>query len=119
MFITIPRVLENDIMNFVRLNNVEDVNSFLVSCLRDGFNIAKYGYSPQDNFNKENKPFKIEEYGTEEKVDIEGLEKKETKKRGRPKKQQSTEEENVKSVEERKEEQQPIKLKKTIRIIKK
>ena len=44
-------------MNFVNINEIDDVNAFLANCLCDGFNIAKYGVSPQDNFKKENKPF--------------------------------------------------------------
>ena len=66
MLITISKTLENDIMSFVKLNQIEDVNGFLTGCLRDGFNIAKYGYSPKDNFNKENKPFKVENYDSKE-----------------------------------------------------
>jgi len=116
MYIEIPRSLDNDIMSFVRLNKIEDINGFLTICLRNGFNIVKYGISPQDNFNKENKPLNIEVYDTEEKSNVEGLERKETKRRGRPKKQQSTNEESVIQKEEKVE---PIKPKKKITIIKK
>ena len=116
MLITISRVLESDIMNFVKLNNVEDINGFLESCLRDGFNIAKYGVSPQDNFKKENKPFKIKKNDAEKEIKSEGVEEVEHKKRGRPKKQPSVDKEVSKPIEETEE---PIKPKKTIKIIKK
>jgi hypothetical protein len=114
MQITIPRILETDIMNFVRLNEIEDINGFLSNCLRDGFNIAKYGYSPKDNFEKENKPFKIENYGREEESNTEGLVQNEVKKKGRPKKKPSAEEESVISEEKREEIIKPKKRKITI-----
>lgn len=111
MLITIPRALETDIMNFVRINNIEDINNFLAICLRDGFNIAKYGVSPQDNFEKENKPLKIENYGTEE-TNSTGVEVEKPKKRGRPRKQEAKEESILQKQEE------VVKPKKIIRIIK-
>jgi hypothetical protein len=113
MLIEISRVLETDIMNFVKVNEIKDINAFLAGCLRDGFNIAKYGVSPQDNFKNENKPFKIENYDTEEESNTEGVEK--PKKRGRPKKQQANEE----SIIQEEEKVEPIKPKKKITIIKK
>ena len=116
MLITISKTLENDIMSFVKLNQVEDINGFLASCLRDGFNIAKYGYSPKDNFNKENKPFKIENYDNKEESNTEGLERKEVKRKGRPKKATPAIEEVSEPI---KEEEQPVVQKKKIRIIKK
>ncbi len=112
MEITIPRPLENDIMNFVKLNEIKDINGFLSNCLRDGFNIAKYGYSPKDNFEKENKPFKIEKNDTEEVelTAVEGDEKPKSKRR--PKKQQSEEKESIIQKQE-----EVVKPKKTIKII--
>lgn len=100
-------------MSFVKLNQIEDVNGFLTGCLRDGFNIAKYGYSPKDNFNKENKPFKVENYDSKEESNIEGVERKETKRRGRPRKDSQTIEESSKPKEE-----EIVKPKKKITIIK-
>lgn len=115
MQIIIPRVLETDIMNFVKLNEIENINVFLSNCLRDGFNIAKYGYSPKDNFEKENKPFKLENYGREEEEsNTEGLVQNEVKKKGRPKKKSSTSEESVKSEEKGEEIIKPKKRKITI-----
>lgn len=116
MIIIISRPLESDIMNFVKLNSIEDTNGFLESCLRDGFNIAKYGVSPQDNFNKENKPFKVEKSDAEKETKSEGVERVKPKKRGRPKKQSSVDKEVSKPIEEKEE---SIKPKKTIKIIKK
>ena len=117
MIIEISRALESDIMNFVRVNEVKDINGFLASCLRDGFNIAKYGVSPQDNFKSENKPLKIENYdSTEKESNSKGVEKEKGKRKGRPKKQPSTSEEDIKPIEKTEE---PIKPNKTIRIIKK
>lgn len=112
MLITIPRTLEADIMNFVRINNIEDINNFLAICLRDGFNIAKYGVSPQDNFEKENKPLIIDKYEAGE-DDTSTVETEKPKKRGRPRKQEVKEES---SIQEQKE---IVKPKKVIRIIKK
>jgi hypothetical protein len=68
MSIEIPKNLEKEIKDFAKLNDVQDIDDFVIECLRDGFNIAKYGYSPIDNFKKENKPFKNEEY-VEEKIE--------------------------------------------------
>ncbi len=46
--------LKKEIEIFCRLNKIDDVESFREECLRQGFNIIKYGVSPQDNFKKEN-----------------------------------------------------------------
>ena len=115
MLITISKTLETDIMNFAKINEIDDINSFLANCLRDGFNIAKYGTSPQDNFKKENKPLKIEKYDTEE-SNFGRVDGNEKKRPGRPKKQNR---ENEESSEQIKKTEENIKPKKTIRIIKK
>lgn len=46
--------LKKEIETFCRLNKIDDVESFREECLKQGFNIIKYGISPQDNFKKEN-----------------------------------------------------------------
>ena len=46
--------LKKEIETFCRLNKIDDVEFFREECLRQGFNIIKYGISPQDNFKKEN-----------------------------------------------------------------
>ena len=114
MEINLPRVLENDIKSFCKLNEINDIDAFLITCLRNGYNIVKYGTSPKENFNNENKPLSIESYDTE-KVDVKAVEGEPKKKPGRPKKQPTNSEEISKSIEEKEE---PIKPKRKIRIIK-
>ena len=46
--------LKKEIEAYCRLNKIDDVESFREECLKQGFNIIKYGISPQDNFKKEN-----------------------------------------------------------------
>lgn len=46
--------LKKEIEAYCKLNKIDDVESFKEECLRQGFNIIKYGISPQDNFKKEN-----------------------------------------------------------------
>ena len=46
--------LKKEIEAYCKLNKIDDVESFREECLRQGFNIIKYGISPQDNFKKEN-----------------------------------------------------------------
>ena len=116
MILTLPRALELDIMNFVRVNEIEDINLFLTNCLRDGYNIAKFGTSPRDNFEKENKPLKVENHDNKEESNTEGLERKEVKRKGWSRKESTTGEEGGKQIEE---EEQHIVPKKKIRIIKK
>ena len=116
MNLTIPKSLESDIMNFVKINEIEDINGFLVNCLRDGYNIIKYGTSPKENFKNENKPLNIEEYETNtEKSDSEGIQAEQKKDVKPTKKRTSTRKEDSKQIEEREE---PIKPKKKIQIIK-
>lgn len=104
MSIEIPKNLEKEIKDFAKLNEVQGIDNFVIECLRDGFNIAKYGYSPIDNFKKENKPFKTENYVEE---------KNEQKRKGAPEKVKRIEEAPI----ERTEQQEEVKPKKKIRII--
>lgn len=62
MEIKLPRPLEDDIMNFCYMNNIKgkDINTMFVNFIKDGFTVLKYGNSPIDNFNSENKPVKID-----------------------------------------------------------
>lgn len=66
MIINLPRALEDDIKRFTDLNGIEDINSHIVEIIRCGHNVAKYGFSPQDNMEKENKPLNIKKYGNKE-----------------------------------------------------
>lgn len=43
-----------EIKNYCRINNISDVDGVINKCLIQGFNILKYGISPQNNFNIEN-----------------------------------------------------------------
>lgn len=115
MNIVISKKLESDIMNFVKLNEIEDINNFLEVCLYNGFNIAKYGVSPQDNYQNENKPLKIEKYDSEEKHNTGEVEKDEPKSES-TRKRSAKSEKAVKRNEEKTDE--ITKPKKTIRIIK-
>ena len=115
MSIEIPKILEKEIKDFAKLNDIEDIDDFIISCIRGGFNIAKYGYSPKDNFNKENKPFKEEDYDTEKenyssRVEGEG----DSKKKGRPKKEKTVEERFIEPI---KKAEEAVKPKKKILII--
>jgi len=115
MLITLPKSLENDIMNFCKLNDIEDINFFLTKCIIDGFNIMKYGHNPLENMENENKPLKIEIHDDKEEIKPSRVEDAQPKKkRGRPRKTE-TEKEAIKQVEEAKE---PVKPKRKIRIIK-
>ena len=46
--------IKTDIKNFCKANKIDDIDSFVDKCLLQGFNVIKYGLSPQDNFKKEN-----------------------------------------------------------------
>lgn len=35
--------LENDIINYCKLNNIEDIEKFKIDCFKKGYNIEKYG----------------------------------------------------------------------------
>ena len=109
MIIELPRQLEDEIKKFCEVNNVTEYNNFFVSCIRNGFNIAKYGFNPMDNFRKENKPFKIDEIDIRPKEEDEPIEKGESNR-------SDEEKENVKPKKER---ENVIKQKKTIKVIKK
>ena len=77
MTLEIPKKLEKDIKSFCEINNVEDIENFLISCLSKGFAIVKFGETPKDNFKSENKPLKIEKYDSKEKINSERVEEKE------------------------------------------
>ena len=103
MIIEIPKILENNINQFIKLNNIQDSNSFILNCLRDGFNIAKYGYSPKDNFEKENKPFKEIKYVDEEEQHVTVRVEEDKQRENTEFKKQSSKKEDSKSNEEAKE----------------
>ena len=45
----LDEVLIKQIEEFCRLNHIQDVDKVINRCLRDGFNILKYGLTPNDN----------------------------------------------------------------------
>jgi hypothetical protein len=40
---TIPKNIKNDINQYCKLNNIENVDSFILKVLKNGFDIEKYG----------------------------------------------------------------------------
>lgn len=38
--------LHKEILEYCKTNNIEDVNSFINECVRDGFSVKKYGSQP-------------------------------------------------------------------------
>lgn len=76
MLITLPRILEKDVIEFCNMNNITDINDFIVKCFRNGYNIVKFGLSPKDNFQKQNKPLEVEVIYDKEESDTKGREEK-------------------------------------------
>lgn len=110
----VNQTLEKQIRQYCEMNNIEDINAFANRCLLHGFNIVKFGTSPKDNVERENKGIKdIKKNESRKKKDPL------TKDEGKPKETEEsrTEEpqEEVKRVEETK---QGVTVRK-IRIIKK
>ena len=54
----VNQTLEKQIRQYCELNEIEDINAFANRCLSQGFNIVKYGTSPSDNSEMENKGIK-------------------------------------------------------------
>jgi hypothetical protein len=42
----IPNVLHNEIINFCKLNEISDVDDYILQLIVTGFNLSKYGASP-------------------------------------------------------------------------
>ena len=51
---TLCRAIEE----YCKLNGIEDINAFANRCATQGFNIVKFGLSPKDNVERENKGIK-------------------------------------------------------------
>ena len=84
------------IAEYCEANKIDDVNAFANRCATQGFNIAKYGLSPVDNIERENKG--IKDFKNEGR-------KKRKEQPGVPgEKEQSKEQENTSPVPQRKEE---------------
>ena len=56
--IYINPTVEKQIMAYCEINNINDVNAFANRCALQGLNIFKYGVSPTDNIDRENKGIK-------------------------------------------------------------
>lgn len=46
-------LLEREIKEYCKINNINDVAGFITQCMFRGFNIFKYGMSPGDNIKKQ------------------------------------------------------------------
>ena len=109
---TIDRMLEKQIKEYCEMNDISDVEGFINRCLKQGFNIIRYGLSPMDNIERQNKG--IKDFKDEEKSDVtsrEDARKQEEQKVEEPK---PSDEKEVKPIKEKK----PIKVRK-IQVIKK
>ncbi len=43
----IPKQLQKEITDYCKLNNIKDVDKFIIKTLTSGFTIVKYGVQPQ------------------------------------------------------------------------
>ena len=57
--IELPYKLSMGITEYCKLNGIDDVNGFALSCLINGFNIDMFGSSPADNIDRELSPSRI------------------------------------------------------------
>lgn len=48
-FLITDKQIENDIVEFCKINNIEDVDKFKNDCFKTGFNIKKYGLLGEDS----------------------------------------------------------------------
>lgn len=46
-------LIEKEIKEYCKLNNINDVAGFITQCLLQGFNTFKFGTSPSDNIKRE------------------------------------------------------------------
>lgn len=65
--VTLSEKLYRDISRYCQMNNIEDVDGFIVNCLMQGYNVVKFGYTPKDNIRREY--LGIKEPDVEEKKD--------------------------------------------------
>ena len=54
----VNQTLERQIRQYCELNDIDDINAFANRCLSQGFSIIKFGTSPIDNIERENKGIK-------------------------------------------------------------
>ena len=49
MIINLNDKTENDVMAFCKANDISDIDAFVMSCFKQGFDIARYGIKPFAN----------------------------------------------------------------------
>ena len=97
----VNQTLEKQIRQYCELNEIDDINAFANRCLSQGFNIVKFGTSPKDNAERENKGIKdIKKINGRKENNIKQVEKEPSIKGGEP---ATKEKEEIKPTEERKE----------------
>ena len=108
----LDKTLEKQIKEYCEMNGINDINGFIVRCLKQGFNIIRYGVSPMDNIVRQNKG--INDFKDEEKTD--DTRGKDSGKQEEPKVEEHkpSEEKEVKPIKEKK----PVRVRK-IQVIKK
>ena len=47
--INLSKKIEDDILEYCKLNEITDINNFIEKILRNGLNIEKYGNKPEDS----------------------------------------------------------------------
>lgn len=116
----VNQTLEKQIRQYCELNEIEDINAFANRCLSQGFSIIKFGSSPMDNIERENKGIKDidkDEYKRQTKQDAQPSRKEERKRVVEETIERESTKEDVKEKEEEVKEPTPIVRK--IRVIKK
>ena len=116
----VNQTLERQIRQYCELNEIEDINAFANRCLSQGFSIIKFGTSPIDNIERENKGIKDlskDEYKRQTKQETKPSREEETKRVV----EETTEREPTKGEEIKEKEEEvktPVVVRK-IRVIKK
>lgn len=62
--------IKEEIEKYCKLNSINNIDDFINDCLTIGFNVKKYGYSPQNNFNIEQNIISKIEKNNEDKTPI-------------------------------------------------
>ena len=112
----VNQTLERQIRQYCEINEIEDINAFANRCLSKGFSIIKFGISPIDNIQRENKGIKDvdkKEYKQQTKSNI--------KEENNPTIVETNNTESIKEeiVKEREESKEPTPIVRKIRVIKK
>ena len=62
--------IKEEIEKYCNLNSINNIDDFINDCLTIGFNVKKYGYSPQNNFNIEQNVISKIKNNNEDKIPI-------------------------------------------------